>query len=256
MDIRLVPIGRVDNQIVAAYLYEIVGIISLYLYNIESSWQKKVGFVFGMLVIGALILYTRSRMQIFTYFMCISIGTIWYSRSLFKTFVSYALVAAFVVLICLHPTLNLMLSDYFSSLLSRGSSFRYEIWSNTLISIFESPFFGSGVKAKTYYGVGDYIVKSHPHNIILGTIFYFGIFVGMFFCFILYRILLCALRESNRHKPLNVLAMLLFFNGIVSSMTDNPRIVTTPPFWLMFWFPIAFVVANEIKHKVTVTKVD
>lgn len=135
--------------------------------------------------------------------------------------------------------------------LSRGASWRPEIWMATINAISESPFFGHGVANKitpvlVYDNWGRLLgTFRHPHNLPLAITYYLGV-VGLFFwlCFwvpsafskLFDRVL--AQREGYMLIPLIV--------GLVAMMFDGGH--PLPPFhfsWFCFWVPVSLLVSSQ-----------
>ena len=129
--------------------------------------------------------------------------------------------------------------------ISRGLSFRPEIWQQALPAIMENPWFGNGVTFdQTYHLSNKLVFQSHTHSAFIASLLFVGI-VGT--CILLLLIVqsfkyACSTRNQLVASLLTYAIVMLSINGY--KLLDNPSIE-----WLYFWLPVALAAASEIRIK-------
>jgi O-antigen ligase len=247
-DSRLSPIGRASNQILGSFTYGIAGILALYIYNSSAYLKQKAICIAIIVVIGSMILLTASRTPIFAYIFSIGIGTILYSKSftnvLSKAVILMCILALIIVII--YP-LQDIIYDYFRSLASRGDSYRFKLWEEAINRIIEHPLFGNGMQARLT-PLAQSPEAYNPHNIYLATFFHIGVFGGVFFLYLVGKSLFIATKMALSGEAKMIMIFLLLVFGLISGITDHSQLVKSPsPLWLILWFPIGMVIANNIR---------
>ena len=128
-------------------------------------------------------------------------------------------------------------------LVSRGLSYRPEIWQQALPAIMENPWFGHGTTFdQTYHLSRRFIFESHTHSAFIASLLFVGIIGTGVLLILMVQSFRYASSDSN-HLVASLLTyaiVILFINGY--ELLDNPAIV-----WLYFWYPVALAAANEIK---------
>lgn len=135
--------------------------------------------------------------------------------------------------------------------LSRGSSWRPEIWMATINAISEAPLLGHGVANKitpvnVYDDSGQLLgTFRHPHNLPLSIAYYTGI-VGLIFWVVLWAPKAfwnlmdgeCARRQSYVLIP--------FFVGLAALMFDGGHPLSPFHFnWFCFWVPVSLLLSSH-----------
>lgn len=139
---------------------------------------------------------------------------------------------------------------FWEMLISRGSSFRLDLWSMVLALIEQRPWIGYGYEATLGLelpGTGGYIV-SEPHNFALGVLYYTGIlgFTPWLFMQV------WGLYSSWRHRvqPLFILASAWLVYGIGAGLTEGGGILPRPKeHWYLLWIPLALIAALSINQR-------
>ncbi len=125
----------------------------------------------------------------------------------------------------------------------RGSSFRTEIWADTLRKISEAPWLGHGFDAPIRIWIeGVPVSFGEPHNFTLSVFFEGGLFGGLLWL-VLY---LTVLRESWRWRGNHWVAICsaIAVCGLVAGMTVGGTVLTRPrEDWFVIWIPLALVAA-------------
>ncbi|WP_338648887.1 O-antigen ligase family protein [Pseudomonas sp. ML2-2023-3] len=139
---------------------------------------------------------------------------------------------------------------FWEMLISRGSSFRLDLWNMVLALIEQRPWIGYGYEATLGLelpGTGGYIV-SEPHNFALGVLYYTGIlgFTPWLFMQV------WGLYSSWRHRvqPLFILASAWLVYGIGAGLTEGGGILPRPKeHWYLLWIPLALIAALSINQR-------
>lgn len=135
--------------------------------------------------------------------------------------------------------------------ISRGFSYRPELWSAALAQVPEHLWLGKGYdSAFTFQAPGLPYVLSDPHNISLAILLELGA-IGLFLWGVLY---LCALLRSLqlRHLPLFQLASCLVAYGFAAGMTEGSSFLSRPnENWFLIWIPLSLMAALSMaqRHK-------
>ena len=139
---------------------------------------------------------------------------------------------------------------FWEMLISRGSSFRLDLWSMVLALIEQRPWIGYGYEATLGLelpGTGGYIV-SEPHNFALGVLYYTGILGFTPWLFMQ----AWGLYSSWRHRvqPLFILASAWLVYGIGAGLTEGGGILPRPKeHWYLLWIPLALIAALSINQR-------
>ena len=139
---------------------------------------------------------------------------------------------------------------FWEMLISRGSSFRLDLWNMVLALIEQRPWIGYGYEATLGLelpGTGGYIV-SEPHNFALGVLYYTGILGFTPWLFMQ----AWGLYSSWRHRvqPLFILASAWLVYGIGAGMTEGGGILPRPKeHWYLLWIPLALIAALSINQR-------
>jgi O-antigen ligase len=269
---RLAPLGRASHPILGALVYGSVGIIALYLsLNSQHLWERLYAASVSLLV-GILIFFTGSRAPLGIYLMSTTLILFAFQRSHRTSLKRIALTLLWGLCI---PSLLFMsflsilsffreesfswvisfsrigdfISGYSKEALNRGGSLRPEIWTEAWARIQEKAFFGHGIHGRITLPPTDSVSPArtyHIHNLFLGTLFHMGIPGALLF----YTYLIWAFKEAIRQylstHPLCILSSVLFFFALLSGIFDLSQPIKPPgPIWIIFWFPLAFLIANQ-----------
>ena len=238
---RFHGLGKQDNPIIVGGIYSMFSMIALYLVVINFKKEMLINIAI-MILLGIAIFVTKSRGPIITYLVCLPFSLILYKHYKHTVYLLLLLISIVVF--------SYIFDDYFYSnpimryidgLIERKDSLRFEVWSIALSEIKEKPFFGHGIHA--IFGDGTYF---HPHNIILGTVFYIGIVGGILlfssFSYALYSIIRLLRGDSM------ALTIILFSNGFLLGMTDFAKIFSNGyGLWLVYWLPLAVALSFFIR---------
>jgi O-antigen ligase len=144
-----------------------------------------------------------------------------------------------ILILVLHP----------ESITQRGTSYRPEIWMESLRQIGEHPWLGHGLDSKmTVIIPGLDQVLADPHNMELGVL-YAGGAVGLLLWIVLYGV---AFRYCwiERARPAVSLAGAWLVFGLGSGMTEGMAFLSRPKeHWYLIWIPMALVFGHWISHE-------
>lgn len=244
-DPRMIPLGRADTQVLAAFVYSFGGICALFALTQAHKRRVKAALLACIVADFATILLTQSRMAIAVFLLCILIGGLFFGRHnrLFALalpgFTVIALLAGIPLFLGISPL------EYGMELIARGDSFRLELWELTLQKIRENPWLGHGMMARI-----DHPITHSPHNIFLATALALGL-PGLALLVLVLAVpgfyLLCQL---IRRPEATLFILLLLGNGIASGLIDHSRIAKGPsPLWIIFWLPVAVAVGELIRQR-------
>ena len=133
-------------------------------------------------------------------------------------------------------------------IMSRGSSFRFELWQLVLEQIKLMPWIGHGYESTLSLDPGAGFLLSEPHNFALGVLYYTGIlgFTPWLFMQV------WGLYSSWRHRvqPLFILASAWLVYGIGAGLTEGGGILPRPKeHWYLLWIPLALIAALSINQR-------
>ena len=131
--------------------------------------------------------------------------------------------------------------------ISRGSSYRSEIWVVVLDRIAERPWFGHGIEADETvpYSRG---LAIHAHQMYLSNQFYGGVVATALLALMLAAAGRAAYRDFRSTGSFVLAALLIFV--IVAGLFDFGRLLHTVNWvWLVFWLPIALIAGREVCDK-------
>jgi len=240
--VRLEGVGRLENAVAGATLYGMVALLCLHITIQKSSFStlwRSLAAVCGTLSLVYMSL-TQSRSPVIGLLIA---GLIY--AVLQRFWMLLLAVFAITILVGVAFYLEVLPLDL---LVSRGLSYRPEIWQQSSPVIMNNPWFGHGASFDLIYRLSNKVISySHTHNAFIGSLLFVGI-IGT--C-----ILLILIVQSFRYacSSRNYLATSLLAYAVVILFVDGYKLLDSPELeWLYFWFPVALVASNEIKvHKHT-----
>ena len=237
-DVRMIGAGAFDNPLLSSHAF---GFFCIYWLTLGMTCKRPhILFVAipAFIIMFAALLATGSRTPLVAIVMamvwlcCIC----WNRRSL--ALISLLAIGGVVVM-----------ALFSEMILSRGSSFRFELWQMTLNLIEQHPWIGYGFEAPlTLQLQGFDTVLFEPHNFALGVLYYVGILGFMPWLFMQ----VWALYSSWRHRvqPLFILASAWLVYGIGAGLTEGGGILPRPKeHWYLLWIPLALIAALSINRR-------
>ncbi|WP_211163267.1 O-antigen ligase family protein [Aromatoleum diolicum] len=234
---RLSGYGALYNPLLTSHVFGFFLAIAIAAW-VERRQAFPLPIVAATMVLGMVIVATGSR----TPLVGITATVLWLaalSGDRRGVIAAAALVGTGLLVASLWPDL----------LTDRGTSYRPEIWSDTLRQISEKPIFGHGYDhpLEIYLeGIAD--AFRDPHNMILAVLYYGGL-VGLALWVWLYgaAVLAC---WRQRHDPAVFICSATLIYGLAASMTEGGAFLSRPKeHWFLIWIPFALLAATTLKSK-------
>lgn len=238
--------GALDNALVASHVY---GFFAAYWLN---RWyvHKKIAPAIplaALISLGILILLTGSRTPLMALGACLLWLAIIDIKPKFWLAISAAIgIIYFAQTIASTNSTTLEIGN----LLTRGFSYRPQIWLETLQQIKQAPWFGLGFGHPLILSEEvQQQARGNPHNMLLAVLFNGGI-IGAILWLSIYSYALIY-SWKNRHSPtIKIFSGLLIF-GFVSGMTEGSSIMSRPKeHWFQVWIPLALIFGAWITLKI------
>ncbi|WP_276488272.1 O-antigen ligase family protein [Ectopseudomonas mendocina] len=234
---RLIGSGALDNPLLSSHLFGLFCMIWLGWVMTSSTRHSSFALV-PLAVLSLTLLTTGSRTPI----VAAALASIWLMLCCWnKRAVLLAAVGACGVV--------LLLLVYPESLLSRGTSYRLEIWQLALEQIRLQPWVGHGFDAHLALSVpGISYSFSEPHSFFLGVLYYTGV-IGAIFWILMHGAALwtCWRRRSDLYF---IIAGALVVYGLGAGLAEGGGILSRPKeHWFLTWIPLALVAALSIGRK-------
>ncbi|WP_439860727.1 O-antigen ligase family protein [Pseudomonas sp. MBLB4136] len=234
---RLVGTGALDNPLLSSHLF---GFFCTLWLGLAMSLPRQQGWlaVLPVLVLAAMLLATGSRTPILAATLAGAwlVLAYWNKRSIALTL--FGLVALLALLL-LYP----------EALLSRGTSYRLELWQDAFGKISQRPWLGFGLDASLEIQLpGLSVPLSEPHGFAISVLYYTGI-VGLCLWLAMH---LAALRQCwvNRGNYLFIVAGALMVYGIGGGLTEGGGILARPKeHWFLTWIPLALIAALSFTQR-------
>ena len=214
----------------AAYTYFLV-------FALVAGFYKRINPIlcwFLVFVFTILVIQTNARTPLLSLLLSLSffftLTTDGLKKCLFRLLVLFSAVC---VVVFLFP-------EY---LMQRGTSYRFEIWGESLRLIFERPVFGYGLENKLVINIQELPFSlSDTHNVFLQIAYSSGA-IGLaiflvFLCTLFYFVI------KYKYVPDIVIAATLVVYGLSAGLTEGGGILSRPgAYWFKFWFPISYLLA-------------
>jgi hypothetical protein len=237
LDPRLQGLGRLDQNILGATVYGMVGMVAYYRFVVCQRCRGMTG-VFWWVVISTCFIFvalTQSRGPALAILLTLLIGAFFLKqKKIAVIFLSVPLIYFLLVRLDF-----IELAGFFTR-----DSVRLEIWLEAFQDIIRAPWLGNGISLRSAYQT-SIKVEPHAHSVFLASWVYGGVVaLGL-----LLSTLFFAVRQGYgvfvEKRDFSLLAMLIF--SILCCITDGHRLIANPrPMWLYFWFPIAIACVHEL----------
>ena len=243
-DGRLNGLGQLDAHIRAALCFGVSLVCALaWLTETRSASWRAVAAVVAVFLAVAVAFSGSRNAWVSVSFGCLAYVTCRYApeRGLLAACgAALALVlAALAAALWFDPTRD--------ALLSRGDSYRPDIWAEILRRVLDQGlWFGNGVLSDDSVSVGG-LVMPHPHNLYLAVLFQGGV-VGLtlFLCVVALslRTLLAHIEEREAKLALGIFAI-----ALPAYLLDGYELVDKIGWtWLLFWLPVAISTGLGSRH--------
>ncbi|MGS0689163.1 O-antigen ligase family protein [Shewanella sp. 30m-9] len=224
-------------------------ILSVYLLQIQQrNLSIKVAISIVYMVNLALLIWLGGRGSVIAYFSTLSIyiAYLLYQRQL----VLKHLIFIVILIIC-----SIFLADwvsifnwngpgrFFTSIelnnveegLNKLSSNRIAIWTQTIIAITETPWFGLGPEGYRFHP--DHMFGLQPHNVILQLLITYGIIGGALIAYLYYRILKTAMKQlwtnTTGSKLESTIALIVIVSLSIHGLVDGTFYHAQPLYYLI-----------------------
>jgi O-antigen ligase len=241
--IRLMDIGAFRNPIQAGSVYGIILII-IYYYFISKGWRwYTILYILLFIALLTVLLLIQSRGPLLALIIAFLVGSL-VARD-FKMLIILTLIAAGVWVLISNGE-----RFFYDLIITRGTSYRLEIFQCVLKIIMEKMVFGHGILMKFTCTMSDGTSISRTHNLFIASWLYGGL-VGLV---LLAAPCIKALWYSGlylvRNKDCIYLTLLIY--SFICVSTGNHNAISNPhPLYIFFWMPLGFLSAFEITTKNT-----
>ncbi|WP_348749133.1 O-antigen ligase family protein [Pseudomonas rhodesiae] len=229
--------GALDNPLLSSHVFGFFCVYWLYVcvttHRLHVLWFS----VPAMAIMTAAVLATGSR----TPLVALTLTILWMtfvSRNRRSALLIAGLVVGAAGLLLIYPEL----------ITSRGSSFRFELWSMSLQRIAEHPWIGHSYDSELYLTLADGNELREPHSFALGVLYYVGIIGFIPWIFMLAWGLFKGFKQ--RAQPLFILASSLLMYGIGAGLTEGGGILSRPKeHWFLLWIPLAIIAGLRVAQR-------
>ena len=236
----LVFFGRHESPVLASSTYGVVLVLSFSLKKYWSNQNKlKVISYISVIIIMSSILLSQSRGPILALYITFLLFTIYNKNNIMTSLL--------LIIPLLIYTVYVYFDVEFGTTISRGLSYRFDMFYTVIEKAKDQIICGHGLLAKENIVISNGLPFLHPHSAYLSTFFYGGI-VGIVFLFIL--LFLCFIEATISliyEKDSMTIGVLLF--TCLSIISDTNKLVTKPSTWFYFWIPISICATTEIKMR-------
>ncbi len=247
---RLSGLGGLHNPIQASSVLVILLAISHFMLVTNKQLNNKphlILFSVTALSVVLAVLFSESRGPIgalFIYTIFIASIEIWARANIkFGLSVLSFFLAGCIIAVAINGT-----EQYVADLLSRGMSYRLDIWYGYLNFPPDSWWIGFGLDndpqmlpaTKAYWKPNDIIV-THPHSIFLGTLFETGI-IGTLFLITMSVLVIKSIFTIPYCTSLKTrLFGLLLLVSLLGLTTGQGVIYSVKTYWIIIWFPVVYI---------------
>ncbi|WP_256574118.1 O-antigen ligase [Pseudomonas sp. M30-35] len=134
-----------------------------------------------------------------------------------------------------------------SSLMSRGFSYRPEIWQQALSIAQEKLWLGHGYQSEFMFTAGGRKLED-PHNVELAVMLDTGL-IGLALWLAMYAALLRKTIELRHNKTIQLVSALVCY-GVFAGLTEGSAFLSRPnENWFLTWIPVALVAALSIRQR-------
>jgi O-antigen ligase/tRNA A-37 threonylcarbamoyl transferase component Bud32 len=229
--------GALDNPLLSSHVFGFFCVYWLYVCVTTQRLHVLWFSVPAMAIMTAAVLATGSR----TPLVALTLTILWItfvSRNRRSALLIAGLVVGAAGLLLIYPEL----------VTSRGSSFRFELWSMSLQRIADHPWIGHSYDSELYLTLADGNELREPHSFALGVLYYVGIIGFIPWIFMLAWGLFKGFKQ--RAQPLFILASSLLMYGIGAGLTEGGGILSRPKeHWFLLWIPLAIIAGLSVAQR-------
>lgn len=233
---RLIGTGALRNPLLTSH---VLGFLCTYWIAAWLSRNERHDWfpiVMAMPLLAAL-LATGSR----TPLMGIALTSVWMllmSRKRATTLVGTLLIAAGAVYLTLPEIL-----------LSRGTSYRPELWNDAFRQAGQHLWFGAGYESKFIFKIPGIGYPLHdPHNVELAVLLELGL-IGLCLWSLMYTFALLRCLRLRAQPHFQIASALLVY-GLCAGLTEGGSFLARPnESWFLIWIPLALLCALSIRYR-------
>lgn len=234
---RLTGEGALYNPLLTSHVFGFFAALSAAAWAADRR-HVPVATVVTTLVLGSVILATGSR----TPLVALAVTAIWLCALVPGKRAHWALgllVVAGGIYVTFAP----------EAILSRGFSYRPEIWTEAWRQVLGAPLLGHGYEHPMQIQLDGFpFAFTDPHNIALAVLYQEGL-VGLGLWLWLYAAALTACWR-NRNDALVLVSSAALVFGLAASMTEGGDFLSRPKeHWFLIWIPFALVAAATLPRQ-------
>jgi len=224
LNVRLIPVLRLDSPIFVADLLSVYGVSLIYLL-LQKNKYLQIFLILSVILFLQYFYNARSALVAlcFGLFAMLILTRFQYKKTV--------LLAMFIVLAG-----YLAVSAYYGNLLHRGVSYRLDIWLSGIAKALDcNLWLGCGLGANRGITIADGLTFQHAHNIFIVQLINTGI-VGLLSLLVPLTYILI---KGWLAKSAMVFGLL---TGVVALFFDGREVITNPnALWFIFWLPMGQV---------------
>ncbi len=246
---RLMNIGAFRSPIQAGSVYGMILIIIYYHFLSRGSRWYNILYPPLFIALLAILMLTQSRGPLLALIVAFFVGSI-VTRDL-KMLIILILIAAGVWTLVSSGERFL-----FNMIITRGDSYRLEIFQCVFKIIMEKIIFGHGMLMKFTCTMSDGAIISRTHNLFLAAWLYSGLIgLSLLVAFLIKSFWVSVHYFLDKNNCIYI-SWLIF--SLICVSTANHNAISNPhPLYLFFWMPLGFLTAVELtESKVNVFKVE
>lgn len=234
---RLCYFGRVEHPIFGACIYTVPFLFLLFSKKNFSILLR----VCLLLVLLFSIVISQSRGPIVALSVAVVAGFVVKGKKILPVLIGLSVIIIWVL-------------DYLE-IISCGrifwthSSFRIPIWEQVISESIKNGawIFGSGIAANESVTITSGLNFTHAHSGYIGTFFLGGIIGLAILLIVIFFMIQKALTIKSIRNDSLAISLIVF--ALLSITTDTHKLLNGPhPLWFFFWFPVAYLSAQEIKY--------
>lgn len=235
--------GRMKNQLWVGAIYGAVAIMMLII-TLKPQNNQRLFHSLIFLVFFVANLLTHSRGPIFS-MLAVCMLTFFLSPLSLKT--KFKISTIFLIVSSIFA---LALYKYYLADISRGQSYRLDLWLGFLQFTKNHLFLGHGAGVSVVIDAPGQVVDqwSHYHNIYLGSLIELGL-TGLFLHLLIVIYTIYVGWQNKNYIEVNIALMIFIFTCLVGFTFGQGIITGTNAQWIIFWLPLAFIIMRDLEQK-------
>lgn len=229
---RFIGTGALSNPLLSSHVF---GLFSVLFFAITiTAENNKTKFIYLLLALIFLIAVTSTGSR--TPLLALTTTAIWIAFILNNK-------KSFIIIFSSAMLLIIIYAIYPEAIISRGFSYRPELWDITIDKIILKPITGYGFDSNSGFYISSLDTTfREPHNIHLSILYFTGIIGFSLWCAMhAYALWVC---WKNKLDPLFIIGSALLIYGITAGMTEGGGLLPRPKeHWFITWIPLAFISA-------------